>query len=82
MIKYIFRVNKKQFLYLKIVIEYSKKSQIDIIYTVTILYNFIIYYYFDNKKDIYNKKNSNNEKSEILNRNKYKNNQTVFLDAI
>lgn len=82
MIKCIFRVNKKQFLYLKIVIEYSKKSQIDIIYTVTILYNFIIYYYFDNKKDFYNKKSSNNEKSEIVNRNKYKNNQTVFLDAI
>ena len=47
-----FEFNKKRFLGLKIAIEFSKKTQIDVIYIITRLHNFIIYYLSDDKKDI------------------------------
>lgn len=68
-IEYIFKINKKQFFYLKIAIEFSKETQINIIYTVIILHNFICCYYFNNKKIIYNKNDLNNKKLKDVNEN-------------
>ena len=82
MIKHIFGVNKKQFPYLKIAMEFSKETKVDIMYTVTTLYNFIIYHYFDNEKDIYNKDDSNNKRSKDVNRNENKDNQTLPSDTV
>ena len=82
MIERIFRVNKKRLPFLKITIEFSKKTQINIVYTVTALHNFIIYYYSNNEEDIYNENDSNNEWLENMNENKDKNNQTLSSDIV
>ncbi len=49
-------VNKKQCSYLKIVREFLQKENIHILYSVTILYNFIVIYTSRNKMKIYDLK--------------------------
>lgn len=52
MIEQIFGFNKKRFSGLKLVIEFSKEIQVDILYAATALHNFIVYYCSKDKEDL------------------------------
>ena len=82
MIERIFGVNKKRFPCLKIAMEFSKETQVDIVYAVTALHNFIIDHHSDDEEDIYNEEDLNHEGSEDVNRNKDEDNQTLPSNTV
>ena len=81
-IEHIFGINKKRFPFLKIAMEFSKETQVDIVYAIIALYNFIIYHQSNDEKDIYNEDDSNDERSEDVNGNEDENNQTLPSDTV
>lgn len=81
-IKHIFRISKNRFSYLKTVIKFLKKIKVDIIYIVTAFHNFIIIHLLQDEKDIYDRKNSEDKKSENIDNNQNKDETTLLPSDI
>lgn len=78
-----FGICKKRFPYLKIIIEFSKKTQIDNVYLVTIFHNFIIIYLSQNEKNSYNRKKLKDEELKDINGNQNKDKTIILIsDAL
>ena len=83
MIEHIFGVSKKRFPCLKTTIEFSKETQVDVVYAVIVLYNFIVMHPSQDEENIYDGENSEDEESEGVNGNQNKDKtSTLPSDAL
>ena len=82
-IENIFGVSKKRFPCLKTAMEFSKETQVDIVYAVTALHNFIVMHPSQDEEDIYDGEDSEDEESEDVNGNQNEDETSTLLsDAL